>query len=428
MANEAEQAIYDRLRAAGRYHPASANLFTDDWALEPGDVVTVQSEGDDYSMPVFSMSLDWNGSSMVSVESTGNKERAPLPELKRRRYSGGRSAHDETKEQGEHFEAEFVNQGNMIGMVVEKKDGVNVIKAASITAAIDDSTGVSVATISADHILFDGQVKVSDTLNVSDGSLFVKYAAMFGTIGSYVSINNGTVNAPTLQVNSNGKLVFAGTTTGAHYDLTYASIQKHVTGFDTPTASGGRISIPYYTVGSGTVAPAGNITFNIADTAYYQAGIGVESVSLASVSQAAYEAAQYTEETLTEDGYYICTATPNDTSGDYGRFKMHVPAGGAKTGDEVTMVGANTDHTERTVKPSNAVDKSASAISGEIWAQVSGKWRYLRTFSFSISSSVSIENHVSGYIRGKAVINGGTVVGTSLGLTSARISGWGGPI
>lgn len=89
MATTAETNIYNRLAAAPTFHPASADLFTDDWCLEPGDVVTVNSGSESYSVPVYSLSLDWKGASRTSIQSTGNQQRDSLTALKKKHYSGG---------------------------------------------------------------------------------------------------------------------------------------------------------------------------------------------------------------------------------------------------------------------------------------------------------------------------------------------------
>ena len=98
MANEAEQALYEKLAAVPTFHPSTASLLPDDWTLEPGDVVTVQSDGQDYLTPVYSMSLDWNGASRVSIQSTGNKKRAPLSALQRKSFSSGRAGYKTQKD------------------------------------------------------------------------------------------------------------------------------------------------------------------------------------------------------------------------------------------------------------------------------------------------------------------------------------------
>lgn len=104
MANEtAEEKIFSRLAQAPSFHPAGAKLFADDWTLEPGDVVTVQSDGEDYSVPIYSMDLQWNGSSRVSIQSTGNQKREPLSALRRKEYSSRRGGYGAQKELEDDF-------------------------------------------------------------------------------------------------------------------------------------------------------------------------------------------------------------------------------------------------------------------------------------------------------------------------------------
>lgn len=84
----AETRIFSRLASAPVFHPASADLFTDDWALEAGDIVTVKSGADSYSLPIYTMTLLWNGANRVNIQGTGNEEREPLPSNRRSQYRG----------------------------------------------------------------------------------------------------------------------------------------------------------------------------------------------------------------------------------------------------------------------------------------------------------------------------------------------------
>ena len=88
--------IYNRLRAAPTFHPASADLFSD-WNVQSGDVVTVKADGESYQVPVYNMKLKWSGAPKVEVESTGNPEREPLPAIKRREYAANSSNYSEQK-------------------------------------------------------------------------------------------------------------------------------------------------------------------------------------------------------------------------------------------------------------------------------------------------------------------------------------------
>lgn len=92
----AEENIYGRLHAVQEYHPANASLFTD-WNVQAGDVVTVASGQESYQVPVYNMKLRWTGKPKVDIEATGNPERAPLPEMKRKEYGENSSNYSSLK-------------------------------------------------------------------------------------------------------------------------------------------------------------------------------------------------------------------------------------------------------------------------------------------------------------------------------------------
>lgn len=114
MPTTAEQAIYNRLASAPTFHPATAELLLNDWALEPGDVVTVKSGENNYSLPIYSLNLNWTGSDLkgtsaasttrIAIESTGHKEREPLPELRRKQFEQGRYAYTGFKAQQQEID------------------------------------------------------------------------------------------------------------------------------------------------------------------------------------------------------------------------------------------------------------------------------------------------------------------------------------
>lgn len=109
-------------------------------------------------------------------------------------------------------------QAGKISLVVEEKDGHNVIKAAQIVTAIN-AEGSSVG-ISADHVFITGRTTLSGQLTVQDGALRVKTALLVsGSTGGNVSVNNGVISARTHQINSGGSLLFVGSGTGEYYNL-----------------------------------------------------------------------------------------------------------------------------------------------------------------------------------------------------------------
>ena len=96
------QYIYNKLRTAPEFHPASAELF-DDFTIEAGDVISLQSDGENYALPVFAQRTVWNGSAMVTVQSQGDKERKPLPALQRKEYGRGRGYYQQQRETEDNF-------------------------------------------------------------------------------------------------------------------------------------------------------------------------------------------------------------------------------------------------------------------------------------------------------------------------------------
>ena len=108
---------------------------------------------------------------------------------------------------------------------VAGKDGK--ITAASIGVAINKDG--SNAFINADHIHITGDTLLSGHLSVKDGHLSVDTALSVGnTTGKIVTINNGAINAPTVQVNSGGKLLLVGNSENARVELTYTGIQEYI--------------------------------------------------------------------------------------------------------------------------------------------------------------------------------------------------------
>lgn len=95
--NSAAQGILDVLNGIGSYTPVEANVFGD-WTTQAGDVVTFVADGKIYKSPVYTMQMTWNGSPKLSLASTGNEKRDPIPAAQRREYGLGRAALQEAQE------------------------------------------------------------------------------------------------------------------------------------------------------------------------------------------------------------------------------------------------------------------------------------------------------------------------------------------
>lgn len=144
------------------------------------------------------------------------------------------------------------------------KDGT--VTAASIALSINN--GQSNAIISADHVYLDSaeSTTIGDSFFVTSGALWVKKIMQFGaTAGNIVTINNGTVNAPTLQVNSGGTLKFSpGTGTGTTISLTHAIAAGLITAVQIDGPTNNTYKLQYKSVGNDSWADAG--TFSRATT------------------------------------------------------------------------------------------------------------------------------------------------------------------
>lgn len=211
------QRVYDQLNSAPIQHPASARLFAD-WLLQAGDVVTVTSGNESYQVPVYNMEMTWKGSPIVEVDATGNKERPPLPALARRSYSGARQQQEEM----DGISSRIAQANNKIGLVVEERSGGNVIRAAEIAAAINDSG--SAAYINADHIYLSGTTTLSGTMEIVSGGLKVNTPANISGGDLTVTGTGATVSATNFSLYSGGKISFNTSTPGTTVQVGAADV------------------------------------------------------------------------------------------------------------------------------------------------------------------------------------------------------------
>lgn len=297
----ANQAILNRLQSFQRIHPATADLFAD-WTLEPGDIVTVQSGEDSFSVPVYQMNLEWRGDSTVQVQSTGSEKRPPLSELKRRSYASGRRQEVQEQELIRHqadietsnerillwatedewdeiqqdwqqtgksqFEVtateiaskvsnttyqSYISQtATKLALVVGGTDTNPTVNTGSILLAINGD-GTTSAGINADKIFLVGNTTLAGQLTVQDGALRVKTALLVsGSTNGNVSVNNGTVSAYEHQVNTNGRVRFVGSGTGERYDLTASVVSGLISSLSLTGPVNNEYTLSWTTVGNST--------------------------------------------------------------------------------------------------------------------------------------------------------------------------------
>ena len=345
------QDIYDRLAQATGFHPGQTEVF-DDFLLDAGDVIQIFSEGEAFDLPIFKQHIDWVGSAMTTLTSTGNEQRSDLPPLqkkqKNRSYRTGRRLSDQ-EEQLVGYRADFIRTKKTVGMeakamgILLDQDGNPVVdqdgefvwdntsaaeifsrlilspNRAELVSAINDGTGAQVSGSKVD-LSAQGTVLIQAINRRPGGASAVTIDADKINLEGYVTATTletaiAAIDNIVGDLTVNGSLTVGG---NSYFEAAYipeADGEQHavtsrywvqdyagdaVSGFGTPTASGGQISIPYETLSGGS----GTINFNIAATAYYQQHIGIQSVS----------AAGWTNDGEGGGYYNTVTATPKDGS------------------------------------------------------------------------------------------------------------------
>lgn len=287
--------IYNRLRSAPEYHPASAELF-DDFTLQAGDIISVKSGSEHYPLPIFAQRVRWTGSAMVTVQSQGEQERKPLPALQRRLFSSGRGAYQALKEEedlkkqfyrfveatderfsqlmteNEWDEAAQESRVTMWSQVTQTAREVTSKVSAGDIASTINQTAQSVL-IQASKIDLQGYVTASqlsaveaDIANLTAGVTVADALKATLLWGSSLIIDQTSGSWHTLTLGSvQSKSVLASGAVGGTVDFDHS----HAI---TMTESQGVVTA---TLGAAVTTQAAerSANFNIADTAFYQNGV-----------------------------------------------------------------------------------------------------------------------------------------------------------
>lgn len=78
--------IFNRLKSVPPFYPGEVTIFTD-WAYQAGDVVTIRQGGKGYRFPIYTMTMNWNGSAKIMWANSGNATREPLSAVNRQAYA-----------------------------------------------------------------------------------------------------------------------------------------------------------------------------------------------------------------------------------------------------------------------------------------------------------------------------------------------------
>lgn len=195
--------VLNKVSGTPAFKPTAVDTFGN-WAIEAGDIVTVDNDGVVETIPIFSSDMNWNGSAITTIACTGNQKREILDKQDRKDYamSSGLSGYTNRKveELSDSFGVELGAVRSSLDVYAKKTDDLETASAdlttrvtgaeASIKLNAENINGVasSVAAIQADVIDLKGRVDVTGSLSVSDGIVNVKSNLFVdGAITSYTN-------------------------------------------------------------------------------------------------------------------------------------------------------------------------------------------------------------------------------------------------
>ena len=78
--------VLAKMQTTPQFRPMSADTFSD-WSIEAGDIITVEVDGNEETLPVFSADMEWGGVARSTLSCTGNRERPTLSKAERQSYA-----------------------------------------------------------------------------------------------------------------------------------------------------------------------------------------------------------------------------------------------------------------------------------------------------------------------------------------------------
>ena len=257
--------IYNRLHSASSYHPASVELF-DDFAVEAGDVITVVKGSNSYTLPIFRKELNWTGTSVVTLESSGNRERAGLPALERREYAN--------ESQQYQYQQNMVTRVNTLVANAIQTLNLNAITARIQTIEADYLTASDIAAERAYvNNFFAGNAPITTAVITNANVTNFKVLVNENNDSDYKRFDPYPVVAGQVTLGSSRKiLVEQGTSLTGSLDLQH----YHTITAAESSSSPGQINITLGAVASSEQTA----NFNIADTQFYANRLSAIQTSL----------------------------------------------------------------------------------------------------------------------------------------------------
>ena len=209
--------VLNKIRGTPAFKPASVNTFGN-WAIEAGDIISVDNDGVVETMPIFSSDMNWSGSAIATIACTGNQKREIQDKQDRKDYAMSSGLYGYMDEKVEKLYDSFgVELGNVRSALdVYVKDTEDLQKAsAKLTTKVDgaeakislnakkiDDVASSMATIEADVVKLKGRVDVTGRLSVEDGGIRVN-----GNIKANGDVDCGDLTLESKYINLGGNLL-----------------------------------------------------------------------------------------------------------------------------------------------------------------------------------------------------------------------------
>lgn len=229
------QNIYNRLNSLGEYTPMNVSWFVD-FAMQPGDIITVGYKGETYTFPIFMQNYTWTGISSGTSDCTGSEYREVLSAANRRVW----------REQSSQVKRYTEITSSIDGLTI--KTGVDRLSTGetlySKITSVADSVTLTFEKIGASGYTARGITTINENgIKVTHSSVANCYTQMSAN-GFQIKNSSGTVLGGLMSLN--GQVV---TAMNALYNPTYPNFKTDV-GLYTPqdkegTTSGQGLSLKY---------------------------------------------------------------------------------------------------------------------------------------------------------------------------------------
>ena len=249
--------VLNKIRGTPAFKPVAVDTFGN-WAIEAGDIISVDNDGVAETIPIFSSDMNWNGSAITTIACTGNQKREIQDKQDRKDYamSSGLSGYADRKleELSDSFGVELDNVRSALDVYVKETEDLQEASAALTTrvsgaetalemntqsiedlqeantmldARVDGAeasiklnaqniNGVSssVASVEADVVKLKGRIDLSGNVSVSDGQL-TTLSGLVAANGFQIGGGNfyfkGTKFEPTQITSTSGTVLVLGT-------------------------------------------------------------------------------------------------------------------------------------------------------------------------------------------------------------------------